>query len=257
MSRFRKSTSPALLRAGAVVVAGLSAAALPAQAQETVADGYVVTSRAEAPTSPDAAAYSETAQGFRVETEMTYATGIEGDITGGARREVRKPRSSRFAPGGGNALGVLMVIFALIFVLFLWLRFGGSGMLLARAPSETTDAPNRAAPDSWRIDGDAARNPHGLLARLIALPDRREAMIQLLRHCLLRAADESNTRFARADTEREAFGRLPSSWRQHAALNQLLRDTELVHYGGRDVTEAVFERAFELGGTMLRGARHA
>lgn len=130
-------------------------------------------------------------------------------------------------------------------------------LLLVRAPSRDQETDKGPAPDYWRIDAEAARNPGGLLAHLAALPDRREAMVQLLRHCLLQASDESDTRFARADTEREAFARLPQSWRYHDALHQLLRDAELVHYGGRDVTEEVFQRALDLSGTMLQGARNA
>lgn len=240
-----------------ILVAGLFAAPMPVLAQDTNKDGFAVTERAAAPSDPDAIRYAEAARRHRIDTDMIYAIKIDGDITGGARKEPRD-RNRISAPNiDGNGLGVLAMAFALIAALALWMRFGGSGMLLARAPSKTQDAEPSAAPDSWRIDADASKNPNDLLARLAEMPDRREAMVQLLRHCLLRASDDSDTRFARADTEREAFARLPGTWHHHVALKQLLRDTELVHYGGREVTAENYQRAFDLGGTILRERRYA
>ncbi len=102
------------------------------------------------------------------------------------------------------------------------------------------------------MDGQA------LIDRLAAMKDRREALARLLRHCLLAAGEMSDTRFARSDTERDAFARLPAGFQHHDALRALLRDSELAHYGGRPVSEDVFMRNLELGRILLgKGGVHA
>jgi thioester reductase-like protein len=65
-------------------------------------------------------------------------------------------------------------------------------------------------------------------------------MIELLRHCLLHASDISVTQFVRSDTERSALARLPGNLPGRALLEELLVETELVHYGGRDLPKERF-----------------
>jgi hypothetical protein len=139
----------------------------------------------------------------------------------------------------------------LALLLFLWLRFGGGG-LLARAPA-AAPAPT-VTPEGWALsDPDA---PGGdILARAAAMADRRAALVLLLRACLLHAAQATGTRLARSDTERRVLARLPGSFAALGPLAELLRRTELAHYGGRDVSDADFTAS--LGAAqMLLGARH-
>ena len=192
-------------------------------------------------------------------TEMTYITRMTGDLADG-RTEVmqpeRKPVPRDPLPRNGS-VSTVVVVLLLVGGLLLWLRFGGAGMLMSRAPP-----PQRrpvAAPEAWNISAaDQSDDPRRLLEQIAAMPDRAAALVRLLRHCLLAAAGETDTRLARADTERAAFRRLPQGWRAEAALRDILTRAELAHYGGRPVDEAGFAATLDLGrGILLKGPRHA
>ncbi len=192
-------------------------------------------------------------------TEMTYVTRMTGDLAEGRTRVLQpektaEPRSP--LPQNGS-VSTAMVVLLLIGGLLLWLRFGGAGMLMSRAP-EAQKKPV-AAPEAWNISAaDQTDDPRRLLEQIAAMPDRAAALVRLLRHCLLTAAGETDTRLARADTERTAFRRLPPGWRAGPALRDILTRAELAHYGGRPVAEEDFAATLELGrGILLRGARHA
>lgn len=194
------------------------------------------------------------------ETGMTYVTRMTGDLAEG-RTEVMQPekRPEDRAPLPRNgSVSTVMVVLLLLGGLLLWLRFGGAGMLMSRAPQAQRKPV--AAPEGWNISAaDQTDDPRRLLEQIAAMPDRAAALVRLLRHCLLTAAGETDTRLARADTERAAFRRLPQGWRGLEALRGILTRTELAHYGGRPVAEAEFAATLELGrGILLRGrAAHA
>jgi hypothetical protein len=193
-----------------------------------------------------------------IATEMTYATKVEGDLAEGRtvpQEPIREPSSATLpSPSGMSAWVVLLLVLG---VLILWLRFGGAGMLLARAP--TAQKPPAVAPDAWNITAaDQTGDPRRLLDDISAMPDRAAALVRLLRHCLLTAATETDTRLARADTERTACRRLPAGWRAAAALQTILTRAELAHYGGRVVSDAEFALALDQGrDILLKGRAHA
>ena len=70
-------------------------------------------------------------------------------------------------------------------------------------------------------------------------------MVLLLRASLMQAATTTGTRFARSDTEREALRRLPPSILGRSVLGDLLREAELAHYGGREVSEDTLLRCID------------
>ena len=185
-----------------------------------------------------------------IQTQMVYARS-----TAGQPAPIQPSQSGPQGPAVTMPTGngpVWVVVLVLVAGLALWLRFGGSGVLMTRAPVEAS--PVAAAPDHWHVDlSDRSRNAADLLRLIAAMADRRAALVRLLRHCLLRAGEESQTRFARADTEREAFGRVPAGWRSHQALGHLLHSTELAHYGGRAVDDAGFDQALAVGSDVLLG----
>ncbi|WP_151719145.1 hypothetical protein [Gemmobacter serpentinus] len=190
-------------------------------------------------------------------SDMTYALRITGDLAEG-RDEVLPP--DRRDSGGGMALprsgpiSTGIVILVVLGLLLLWLRFGGAGMLMARAP-EAERKPT-AAPDAWNISiEDQAGDPRSLIDQIAAMSDRSAALVRLLRHCLLTAASETDTRLLRADTERIAYRRLPGTWRQAPALAEILRRAELAHYGGQPVSEPGFAATLEMGRAILLESR--
>lgn len=232
-------------------------AAATAQEQK----GYTVTSERAAPRSDLSKAYDDATARYPLDRQAIYAEELTGDLSKGAaaprqRRDRAGDEGIRLGGGGG---GVLAVILALLIALLLWMKFGGAGILLSGEPREIRQ--KQKAPESWKIAGDEADlDAQTLLQRISAMADRRDALVRLLRHCLLFAGEDSDTRFARSDTEREAFRRLPEGWQHRPALATLLRDAELAHYGGRDVGDETFAHALELGRGMLMGqkrSRHA
>lgn len=235
-------------------LAGLLLAA-PALAQE---DGFRVTGRLDPPLGAEAGALAAKARSRGITIDMTYADTVDGDLSDGPAVTLHpqaEPEPSTLpAAGPVPTIAVLAVLLA---ALLIWLRFGGSGILLTRPPAQ--DRRPAAAPEGWAISAaDRAADPATLLDQIATMPDRQAALARLLRHCLLRAGDDSDTRFARADTEREAFRRLPTGWRLHGALAHLLRDAELAHYGGRAVDDPGFAAALDAGRQiLLTGPRHA
>lgn len=200
------------------------------------------------------------------QSKMTYATKVTGDLAEGYK-DVLKPKtrpedepSQPDLPRPGS-LSTGVVILLVLAAVLLWLRFGGAGMLMARTPVAAKKPV--VAPEAWNIsDADQTNDPRSLLEQIALMPDRAAAMVRLLRHCLLTAAGETDTRLARADTERIALRRLPESWRAIAGLREILNRTELAHYGGRKVSEAEFARSLDLGRSILlhshaKGSAHA
>ncbi|MEP3276065.1 MAG: hypothetical protein ABJN26_26515 [Stappiaceae bacterium] len=223
----------------------------PTGAQES--DGSSVVSRVTPPQSESSQNYKSLADGNDISNEAIYADKVQGTLSDERTIKETKKRSSReplFIPKLDGGIGVGFAIFAVIALLLLWLKFGGSGVLLSGEPRDVKK--KQKAPDSWNIAAQEAElDGEDLLSRLASMSDRSEALAKLLRHCLLSAGEETETRFARSDTEREAFARLPAELSHYAALKALLRDAELAHYGGRPVSDEVFSRSLQLGRSLL------
>jgi hypothetical protein len=159
----------------------------------------------------------------------------------------RKPLMSPREPVVNGPLAVAIVLVGLIVVIGLWIRFGNGGVLLSSAPRDIKR--QGEAPESWRTSAaEAEEKPSDFLQRIAAMADRRQALVLLLRHCLLHAADMTGTRLFRSDTERAVFARLPSNMPERDRLENFLTAVELVHYGGRTLAESHF-------GVLLTTAR--
>ncbi|MEM9106837.1 MAG: hypothetical protein AAGC96_14380 [Pseudomonadota bacterium] len=217
-----------------------------------------IESRVEPPRTQSAETYLEAADAAGVNARATYVDKLSGTLLSDqAIRETRRIRREFSSPTLGGSIGIVIVVVAVIGILLLWLKFGGSGTLLSRKPRELKE--KQEAPASWHInEQEQSMDGQALLNHLAAMKDRREALARLLRHCLLSAGEVSETRFARSDTEREAFARLPAGFRYRDALGKLLHDSELAHYGGRPVSEEMFTQNLELGRILLgKGGAHA
>ncbi len=195
----------------------------------------------EAPRAQVAHAYQARVAPLGVQTEAIYAEKVTGALLPDAKFVPPKDDNAplmRMPMLDGN-LAIMVVFGLLLGGLALWLRFAGAGVLRA-GPREIRA--KAEAPEAWRM-AEGAPLPEGeaLLAMVRGMADRRAALVLLLRASLLRAAEVSDTRFARSDTEREAFRRLPSGWER---VKSLLQEAEWAHYGGREVGEATFERCY-------------
>jgi hypothetical protein len=232
---------------GSVIALAVLLAPLPVAGQ-TQPKGLDLTT-VEAPRSDTGKGYQAMVR-RRADTDAIYATDLQG---GPLTVDSRPRRAEPLAPRGplldGN-IAMLVVVGGLALMLLLWLRFGGGG-LLARTPA---DAPAPVVtPEGW--DAPAGTPGCGLLARAAAMADRRAALVLLLRACLLHAATVTGTRLARSDTERKVLARLPGSFAALGPLAELLRRTELAHYGGRDVSDADFTASLGAARHLL-GAAH-
>ena len=248
-------SGPALLLCGAFLSLVLALSSGPPAAAQEGPGGISVV---KPPRGEAGGAYLEATEGHRITSDAAYSDETDPSFFSEEEIKIRptsQPRQSIRLEGGS---GIFIVVALVLLMLFLWLRFGGTGALLSKEPKETDGA--TTAPEAWKIGTDEANlDALSLLDQIRAMPDRRAALVRLLRHALLAAGSDSQTRFARSDTEREAFARLPGSWRHRQLLAVLLRATELAHYGGRAVSEDAFEQALEQGSLILgqRGGAHA
>jgi hypothetical protein len=221
-------------------------------AQES--EGYRIEARVEPILGPDTAAVDDLARRTGARDELIYAEKISGDLTSGKELDaLRKDKPREFGgPSFGGGFGVWIVLALVLGALLVWLRYGGAGNLLRARPKADRAPPPQEAPDAWAIrPEDRAMGPEALITRLMALPDRGQAAAELLRHSLLAAADETRVRLARADTERQAFDRLPHNWRQHNGLKNLLKIAELAHYGGRPVSDDSIAQLAQIARAIL------
>lgn len=204
--------------------------------------------------SPIQADYRAICEARRLTCTLTYGGGAN------AKEPVPKQPSPSLQKGGNPLLAgpfaMLLVFGAFIGIAALWLRFGGGGVLLSQVPAE--DRRPVVRPDRWQ----AEETPQGggfdyVLKQIEAMADRREAVIRLLHHCLLHAAQASGTQFKRSDTERSAFARLPETMQNRQTLLSMLGEAELVHYGGRDVEDTQFARLLSAARTLIHGEARA
>lgn len=200
--------------------------------------------------------YLQAVKGRRtVATDMRYVDETDLDLLTGERPKdapapIIRPRGSANFGFGSN--GVFFIVAALAVLLFLFLKFGAGRALLQSDPNAEKKPRKRAK--AWGLTA-ADTSAGDIMSQIRAMASRRDALILLLRHCLLQAADETETYFRRADTEREALGRLPSKWRRYPQLKTILTKAELVHYGGRDITDDEFEAVLKNGAQILMEAR--
>lgn len=238
---------PGILPGGRRLAALLALVALPAVPLAAQTDSEQIS----APVSDTAEQYRGVAKTRRIGLEARYSS--NPDLMPAATKAPETRSSDEWGdrePMLQGSWAPALVIALFLMMLLAWLRFGGTGTVLRRAPRELPKQP--VAPEGWQMGAQDARlNGRGLLDQLARMPDRRAALIRLLRHVLLAAARDSNTQFARADTEREAFARLPAGLVHRDAVAEILHQAELVHYGGREVSESGFEHALKLAQCVL------
>ena len=210
------------------------------------------------PRSAAADRYRSIAADQGVQTDAIYAAEIEGKLRSDSRFIPPKKTTASpdyNPPSLSGSFGMLLVLALLLAGLALWLRFGGGGALLSKGPGEIMEKP--VAPEGWKLPAAQDTVLGGdIFAIIRSMADRRAAMVILLRTALMQAATTSGTRFARSDTERDALRRLPQSVLGRSILGDLLREAELAHYGGREVSEATLHACIDRA-RVLFGAKGA
>ena len=238
----------AIRNAGLVVALLLATSAPfpPARAQDS---GTQPVEASDHPISAAGAEYASQCLLNGLRCKLVYGDAAEkGKAVSSTTSPQGKPLFVPREPIINGPLAVALVLVGLAVVIGLWMRFGNGGVLLSSAPREMKQWKGEA-PQSWRTSAaEAQEKPNEFLQRIAAMADRRQALVLLLRHCLLHAADVTETRLFRSDTERAVFARLPKNMPDRERLANLLTAVELVHYGGRTVADSHF-------GVLLTAAR--
>lgn len=91
----------------------------------------------------------------------------------------------------------------------------------------------------------------GFLDRLARMPDRREALILLVGRALEQAATANGLTLARAQTARDVVRVIPNRWSHREPLRKLVREAEIVHFGGRDISEDRWRDCLDLARPMF------
>lgn len=246
-----------LIRGVSLLVLGLCFAASAqihaAQAQE---DRSALLGSTGHPTSAVAVEYNAQCLRNGLRCTLVYADAAKAAET--AQKATPSENRQPFSPGEplmNGPTAIVVVIIGLIAVIGLWMRFGNGGVLLSQAPREMKQRQDEA-PESWRsVVPQAQERPGDFLQRIANMKDRRQALVLLLRHCLLHAADITETRLFRYDTERAVLGRLPESLPGRDRLENLLNEAELVHYGGRVLAESQFTTLLDTARGFLSSGR--
>lgn len=232
----------------AAVAAGLSLLALtgPAVAQISQED--------LAPAGPRDPIVQESMSWERVDDDLIYLRpSVPFNPDGSLEIEVpEKPQEEKtdFESVRGTWIFIFILIIAAILAVFI---LQGSriqvGFGRTRTHSRRTD--NGADQDApTELGGDTT----GFLDRLAAMADRREALILLVNQALERAAHANAMTLGRAQTGRDVIRALPSSWRYRDTLRDLVRQAEVVHFGGRDISEDRWQECLTAARPLFRGA---
>lgn len=233
---------------------GFPSAGIAQQDSDSPAE-YSVREAVAVPESQTSQDYSAVAARAQARTDAVYVSELDGDLAGKRAKTPKNP-TPRGNPVDLNGFGVVVAVGLVVGGLFLLFKFGGGGVLLSRDPREDRKD-KHAAPAAWKMGDEAIKDAPGLLEQIAAMTDRTAAMVLLLRHCLLAGGRATDQRFARSDTERRAFRRLPQKWAHFARLEKMLVQTELAHYGGRAVSQELFDEAMTAARQILTPAHRA
>ena len=140
-------------------------------------------------------------------------------------------------------------VFGLIGVLFH--KFGGFSQVALRGPKRAI----KPAPDVATAVQQADDTPvRDFFSAIAAMTDRRAALILLVGRALRDAAQSNGLRLTRSETARTILRRVPATWLNFPALRELVQTEELVHFGGRDLSEDAFARCLELARPLVTEA---
>lgn len=144
--------------------------------------------------------------------------------------------------GLADLIPVTIAIAILAAVVFGAAKYGGvARWSLARplqAGRRRQDRPGAGAHSEQREPAD--------LPAIVAIPDRRRALVMLLRLALERAAAANDQVIGSSQTARDVLRSLPAGWPPLSSVTELVRLTELVHFGGRPLSESGFQDCVRL-----------
>lgn len=194
-------------------------------------------------TRPSGEAYDQSIRFRGIDADVTFFDPAEPPPPLETRETPAEPETretSRLAIGDESArLGVIVIATLVVLGLaYLVARFGG------RLPVSFSRQPDDV--------GSPRRNHHSTLGAtdeplptsleaILALSDRREALVALCRSLLASTVAAQGVLFQRSWTDRDALARVPASLDHREALQKLVFASEKVQFGGRDVSDEEFQ----------------
>ncbi len=213
----------------------------PAAAQSVDPDAI------EMPRTPSGEAYRQAVRGGRAKIDLVYLK-PEADET--LPRDAAKPEPQTNATELEWDRIVLIAITAaiLIAIAIFASQFAPKTTISMSSPEDGT----RGEASRRRRRAEPADTPGDLatggdfLDRIRAMPDRKQALILLLKRALERALEIHGMTLGRSQTAREILRKLPRTWDHYAALSRLVGFEERVQFGGHDLPEPVFQESLSL-----------
>ena len=144
--------------------------------------------------------------------------------------------------------GIVAFIFIAIVIVVLVL-FGNRINVSFGKTSEKKRRQQEAASSHGTLVDVADLPKSGLLDHLAAMPDRRRALILLTGLSL----ELNGLTLARAQTARDVLRILPRQWTHLGAVRQLVREAEIVHFGGRDLAEDTWRACLDAARPLFAG----
>lgn len=188
------------------------------------------------PTGPRNTDYEAALWGSGVSSEVTYLR--PSSIFEPERTRIPEPEPDQPSIDAGSRT-FWGIVFAVLLAVVVWIflthaRGVGVGF---RVTSDKPRARTGAGDKTSAIEATTDGPVDAFLRALEAMEDRREAIILLVGRLLESAAQDNKVRLGRAQTARDVVRVLPRDWRHLDALRRLVREAELVHFGGRDLPQ--------------------
>lgn len=180
-----------------------------------------------------------------LQTEVVYLR-PDADFQPDQSIEIKVPEKAEYNRSAGTlerwVWGIMFAVVLLVVIAIFISQGGAIGVSFGKQVQNARRQEDDAAPDAF----DALnRQPlDQFLASLRAMADKRMALILLVSRALERAADQNDVRLGRAQTARDVIRVLPKAWPHLSALRGLVREAEVVHFGGREVSDDTWEQCF-------------
>jgi hypothetical protein len=200
--------------------------------------------------------YRRAVRGGRVRTDLVY---LKPEADESLPTETPEPQRELAWPdlNWNRIVTIAVTVMILVAIAVFAMRFAPRTTISMSAPEDSARRDRRRRRDGTSPTATAADGAVGpdFLDRLRAMPDRKQALILLLRRALERALEIHGMTLGRSQTAREILRKLPRSWDHYAALSRLVGFEERVQFGGRDLPEPVFQESLSLAEPLfIQGA---
>lgn len=196
--------------------------------------------------------YADMAARSRVEADVVFPGHIDPSALAApdAPEPVRRPSPRNFDRERWLWAGAITV--ALIVIVVLFIRYGGMTAIgFRRVRDDGREGGDDDVQDVIAAEGGLS----AFLDRLRGMADRPAALHLLIQGALERAGQLTGTRVLRSQTARDVMRRLPGDWPHCDALRRIVAVEEVVQFGGRPLSEPVFEECLALAEPLFEGGR--